>query len=105
MPASNVTETGFTVAAGSAFTRADDGTSPRPSALANRYKIRICNTHGTDRLYVRLGTSAPTSGDPGYYVEADGGLWEDFVEPGVYVYVRCSSTNGIYIIFTQYAVS
>lgn len=104
VPAHNTTEATFTAAAGATATRADDSSVAARVPLANRYKVRIVNTHANDRVYVAR-TQAGAQDTNAEVIEADYGVWEDFVDASVTVWVRPVGSNSISVRFIQYATA
>jgi hypothetical protein len=101
MPAHSATEASFSAPNGATATQADSGARAAP---ANRYRVRIINTHASDRLYVGRSQAAAQASDA-EVIEADFGAFEDFLDPSVAVWVRPAGSNAITVRIIQYATS
>ena len=100
MPAASVLQGDFVATAGQG-TQADAGANTAP---ATRYKIRLINTHATDRLYVAFSQAVAVDTSPNpEVIEADFGVWDAFIEAGVQVWVRPEAANSINVRVIQYA--
>jgi hypothetical protein len=101
MPAHSATEASFSAPNGATATQADGGARAAP---ANRYRVRIINTHASDRLYVGRSQAAAQASDA-EVIEADFGAFEDFLDPSVPVWVRPAGANAITVRIIQYATT
>jgi hypothetical protein len=101
MPAVSVKEDYFVATVGAAATQADTGARAAP---ASRYRVRIVNTHATDRLYVAFSQAEAERTAPyPEVIEADFGTWDAFVEASVAIWVRPSGTNAINVRIIQHS--
>jgi hypothetical protein len=98
-----ISEATVTVPASGTWVQVDDGVSPRPSKLSNRFKVRIVDNDGTNRAYIYRGTSTTgVNASECEAIEPQKGVWQDEVGTEMNIYVQ-SAGAGLTIRVIQYA--